>query len=235
MQAVPDPQRSGNREDPPARLDHATRTGQIYEAAARVFCEQGFGQSSMADVAAAMDMTKAGIYHHIGSKDELLFGIMSYGMDLFEERVLDRVEKIRDPLERLRATIRNHVLLVTRDRPKEVTVVLNEPGSLRGDHRAEIDRRKRRYVRFLNETFRDLANEDLMRPIDPRVATFALLGMINWIYQWYSPEGRVRDTDLAEAYIDLFLGGLLVSPPEEPGDPAAPEPAAPTRPPSEPS
>ncbi|SVB10786.1 uncharacterized protein METZ01_LOCUS163640, partial [marine metagenome] len=68
-----------------------TRTTQIYEAAARVFCEHGFGQSSMSDVAAAVDMTKAGIYHHIASKDELLFGIMSYGMDIFEERVLDRV------------------------------------------------------------------------------------------------------------------------------------------------
>jgi AcrR family transcriptional regulator len=207
MHAVPDA-RKGSR-DAGQRLDHETRTGQIYEAAARVFCERGFGQSSMSDVAAAMDMTKAGIYHHISSKDELLFGIMSYGMDLFEERVLDRVEAIRDPLERLRATIRGHVLLVTRDRPKEVTVILNEPLSLRAEYREGIDRRKRRYVRFLNQTFRELARQGVMRDIDPRVATFALLGMINWIYQWYGPGGRLRDTEIAEAYIDLFLGGLL--------------------------
>ena len=108
MKAVAGGKSSGAKETPET-LDHPTRTEQIYEAAARVFCEHGFGQSSMSDVAAAMDMTKAGIYHHIASKDELLFGIMSYGMDLFEERVLDRVEKIRDPLERLRATIRAHV------------------------------------------------------------------------------------------------------------------------------
>lgn len=206
MHAVPHPKAS--RETAP-RLDHETRTAQIYEAAARVFCERGFGQSSMSDVAAAMEMTKAGIYHHISSKDELLFGIMSYGMDLFEERVVERVENIRDPLERLRAAIRAHVLLVTRDRPKEVTVILNEPVSLRGDHREQIDRRKRRYVRFLNQTFRELRNQGLMRDIDPRVATFALLGMINWIYQWYAPQGRLRDTEVAESYIDLFLGGLL--------------------------
>jgi len=206
MHALPDPKAP---RETGQRLDHETRTAQIYEAAARVFCERGFGQSSMSDVAAAMDMTKAGIYHHISSKDELLFGIMSYGMDLFEERVVERVESIRDPLERLRAAIRGHVLLVTRDRPKEVTVILNEPVSLRGDYREQIDRRKRRYVRFLNQTFRELRNQGLMRDIDPRVATFALLGMINWIYQWYSPEGRLRDTEVAEAYIDLFLGGLL--------------------------
>lgn len=207
MHAVPDARKAPREAS--QRLDHETRTAQIYEAAARVFCERGFGQSSMSDVAAAMDMTKAGIYHHISSKDELLFGIMSYGMDLFEERVVERVEDIRDPLERLRAAIRGHVLLVTRDRPKEVTVILNEPVSLRGDYREQIDRRKRRYVRFLNQTFRELRNKGLMRDIDPRVATFALLGMINWIYQWYAPEGRLRDTEVAESYIDLFLGGLL--------------------------
>ena len=207
MQAVPDLDAKRRASSP--RLDHETRTEQIYEAAARVFCENGFGQSSMSDVAAAVDMTKAGIYHHIASKDELLFGIMSYGMDLFEERVLDRVEQIRDPLERLRAAIRGHVLLVTRDRPKEVTVILNETLSLRGDYRAKIDRRKRRYVRFLNETFRELRRDGLMRDIDPRIATFTLLGMINWTYQWYGAGGRIRDTELAEAYVDIFLGGLL--------------------------
>ena len=149
MQVVQEPEPSRQKTS-----RRETRTTQIYEAAARVFCEHGFGQSSMSDVAAAVDMTKAGIYHHIASKDELLFGIMSYGMDIFEERVLDRVENISDPLERLRATIRGHLLLVTRDRTKEVTVVLNEAHALHGDYRTRIDRRKRRYVRFLNETFR---------------------------------------------------------------------------------
>lgn len=210
MHAVPDAPAATSHETE-APLDPDSRTAQIYEAAARVFCERGFGQSSMSDVAAAMQMTKAGIYHHISSKDELLFGIMSYGMDLFEERVLDRVEQIRDPLERLRATIRGHVLLVTRDRPKEVTVILNEPVSLRVDYRKKIDRRKRRYVRFLNQTFRELRRRGIMREIDPRIATFALLGMINWIYQWYGRGGRIRDTELAEGYIDLFLGGILKS------------------------
>ncbi len=201
------------QEDEPNRRQQTTRretrTTQIYEAAARVFCEHGFGQSSMSDVAAAVDMTKAGIYHHIASKDELLFGIMSYGMDIFEERVLDRVENISDPLERLRATIRGHLLLVTRDRTKEVTVVLNEAHALHGDYRTRINRRKRRYVRFLNETFRELQRKRLIREIEPRVATFALLGMINWTYHWYTANGRLRDTEVAEAYIDLFLGGLL--------------------------
>src|SRR5215831_14197374 len=101
------------------RLDHPTRRAQIYETAARVFCEKGFAAASMGDIAAAMKMTKAGLYHHIDGKETLLAEIISYGMDVFERQVLERVETIRDPLERLRATLRGHLLLVLRDRPKE--------------------------------------------------------------------------------------------------------------------
>ncbi|MFQ5744018.1 MAG: TetR family transcriptional regulator [Acidobacteriota bacterium] len=195
--------------EPRVRLDHETRQGQIYAAAARIFCDKGYGQASMSDIAAAMGMTKAGIYHHIVSKDELLFGIMSYGMDLFEEMVLDRVSQIRDPVERLRAAIRGHVLLVTRDRPKEVTVVLNESHTLKGEYRELINKRKRCYIRFLEATFNEMIDQGLTQSIDPRVATFAMLGMINWIYQWYRPEGRLKDTELAEFLTDLFLHGVL--------------------------
>jgi len=202
LQAVPDA-------EPRQRPGADSRQVQIYEAAARVFCDKGFGQASMQDIAEAMGMTKAGIYHHIASKDELLFGIMSHAMDLAEERVLDRVRQIRDPEERLRASIRGHVLLITRDRPKEVTVVLNEGNALRGELRERIDRRKLRYVRFLQSTIQELIDGGRAVDMDPRIATFSLIGMMNWIYQWYRPTGRLEDTELAESLADFFLRGLL--------------------------
>ena len=42
--------------------------------------------------------------------------------------------------------------------------------------------------------------------------TFAMLGMINWIYQWYRPGGRLDEDTLADALTDLFLGGILGRP-----------------------
>lgn len=192
-----------------ARQDRPTRQAQIFETAARIFCEKGFDKASMGDISAAMGLTKAGIYHHIRSKEELLYEIMSYGMDLFEQKVLDRVMTIEDPLERLRATLKGHVLLVTRDRPKEITVILHESNALKGRYRDRINARKKRYVKFLEKTFRELVRRGAARRIDPSVAAFALLGMINWIYQWYRPGGRLDENALAEALCDLFLGGVL--------------------------
>lgn len=205
----PEPQPVDAAEDASARPAAETRQQQIYAAAARIICDKGYGSASMSDIAEAMGMTKAGIYHHIVSKDELLFGIMSYGMDMAEEMVLDRLRDIRDPLERLKATIRGHVLLLTRDRPKEVTVILNESHALSGELRERIDARKRGYVRFLMETIEELIRDGRARDVDPRAATFALLGMVNWIYQWFRPDGRLKDTELAESFTDIFLHGLL--------------------------
>jgi len=192
-----------------ARQNRPTRQAQIFETAARIFCEKGFDKASMGDISAAMGLTKAGIYHHIRSKEELLYEIMSYGMDLFEQKVLNRVISIDDPLDRIRATLKGHVLLVTRDRPKEITVVLHESNALKGRYRDRINVRKRRYVKFLEKTFRELVKSGTARRVDPSVAAFAMLGMINWIYQWYRPGGRLDENALAEALADLFLGGLL--------------------------
>lgn len=192
-----------------ARQDRPTRQAQILETAARIFCEKGFDAASMGDISSAMGLTKAGVYHHIGSKEELLYEIMSYGMDLFEEKVLSRVMGIQDPLERLRATLRGHVLLITRDRPKEVTVILHETNALKGRYFDRINARKRRYVRFLQKTFRDLVKSGQARRVDPAVAAFAMLGMINWIYQWYRPGGRLSEEQLADALTDVLLNGVL--------------------------
>lgn len=197
-----------------ARQDRPTRQAQILEAAARIFCEKGFDKASMGDIADAMGLTKAGLYHHIGSKEELLFEIMSYGMDLFEQKVLNRVMSIADPLERLRAALRGHVLLVIRDRPKEVTVILHESNALKGRYRDRINTRKKRYIRFLEKTFRELVKSGVARRVDPSVAAFAMLGMINWIYQWYRPGGRLDENALADALGDVLLGGILARPVE---------------------
>lgn len=194
------------------RQQRPARQAQILETAARIFCEKGFDKASMGDISSALGLTKAGVYHHIRSKEELLYEIMSYGMDLFEEKVLNQVAGIADPLERLRATLRGHVLLVTRDRPKEITVILHESNALKGRFHDRINARKRRYVRFLERTFRDLVRSGVARKVDPAVAAFAMLGMINWIYQWYRPGGRLSEDQLADALTDLLLQGFLKQP-----------------------
>ena len=183
---------------------------EIYRIAARVFYEKGYDGASMQDIANAVHLTKAGLYHHVGSKDRLLYEIMNYGMDILDETVLENVKSIRDPREKLRQTIIGHINLIVRARDREITVILHENRSLKGALRKKINARKRAYIEFLEELIAKVQERAGGRIlISPRVAAFALLGTINWLYQWYDVEGPIKEDQLANDYVELFLRGLL--------------------------
>ena len=182
---------------------------EICRIAARVFFEKGYDGASMQDIAGAVGLTKAGLYHHVGSKDRLLFEIMNYGMDILRETVIERVKSIADPRERLRQTIVGHIDLIVRARDLELTVVLHENRSLKGALRRRINARKREYIQMLEDLIAQVQREEGNAMISPRLAAFALLGIVNWLYQWYRPDGRIKEPELARSYVDFFFRGLL--------------------------
>src|SRR5262249_49287564 len=115
--------------------DPKHRRRAILETAARVICERGYEGASIQDNARARGLTKAGLYHHIRSKEHLLLEIMNYGMDVFEEQVLHPVLGVADPLQRLKSCMEKNIRLVTRGWSKEVTIILHEHATLRGEAR----------------------------------------------------------------------------------------------------
>ena len=164
----------------------------------------------MQDIADACGLTKAGLYHHVATKEALLIAIMEYGMDLFEEVVLARVEHIRDPLERLKRTMACNIDLVTQDASKEVTIILHEHQTLTGAAEKKINARKKRYVRFLEDAFEQAMAAGQIRKIEPTIASFSLLGTVLWTYKWYRPDGRITPQQLSDGMFDLFFEGLVV-------------------------
>lgn len=192
--------------------DTKQKLREICRIAARVFYEKGYDGASMQEIATAVGLTKAGLYHHIGSKDHLLYEIMNYGMDILQETVLDKVKDITDPREKLRQTIIGHIDLIVRARDQEITVILHENRSLKGALHKKINARKREYIHYLEDLISKVqAQKGGKSLLEPRTAAFALLGIINWLYQWYQPEGPVKQTELAQAYADFFFRGLLGS------------------------
>ena len=183
---------------------------EICRMAARLFYEKGYDGASMQDIARAVGLTKAGLYHHVGSKDRLLYEIMNYGMNILDELVVARVAKIPDPRQRLRELIIGHIDLVVRARDLEITIILHENRSLRGALRRKINLRKSTYIHLLEDLITEVQNQAPGPPlVPPRLAAFALLGMINWLYQWYRPQGPVKQPALADTYADFFFRGLM--------------------------
>ena len=187
---------------------------EILRTAARLFQQRGYDATSMNDVAAALKLSKGGLYHHFQSKDEILFEIMNHAMEITEERVLAPVRSITDPVERLKALIRLHIEVVLSPRDREITVMLHENHPLPPTLRKRINTRKKEYIHFVEGLITDVqANAQRSRhakcAVSPRAAAFALLGMINWIYQWYKPEGDLQANNLVPQFTDMVFAGIL--------------------------
>jgi AcrR family transcriptional regulator len=185
-----------------------TRHREILKTAAQLICQKGFGATSMQQIAEACGLTKAGLYHHIRSKEHLLLEIMNYGMDVFEEQVLSQVLPMADPVERLKTCMAKHVRLVTGGRDKEITIILHENDTLTGPAQAQINARKKRYIRFLESSFAEAVRDGRIRPINPKVAAFSFLGTVNWIYKWFRPDGQIPEDELNHQIQEFFFGGL---------------------------
>ncbi len=183
---------------------------EILRTAARLFQQQGYDATSMNDVAAALRLSKGGLYHHFQSKDEILYHIMSHALDITEERVINVVRKIEGAEQRLRTLIRLHIEVVLSAEDREITVMLHENHPLPHGLRRKINARKKDYVYFVENLIADVQRQrGAHTQVTPRAAAFALLGMINWIYQWYKPDGPLTGEALVRQYTDIFFQGAV--------------------------
>jgi len=183
---------------------------EILRTAARLFQQRGYDATSMNDVAAALKLSKGGLYHHFQSKDEILFEIMNHAMEITQERVINPVRGIADPEERLRALIRLHIEVVLSPRDREITVMLHENHPLPPALRKRINARKKDYIHFLENLMEEVQRSRHVKgKVSPHAAAFALLGMINWIYQWHKPEGELQAQHLVPQFTDLIFGGIF--------------------------
>ncbi|MBS1790128.1 MAG: TetR family transcriptional regulator [Acidobacteria bacterium] len=195
------------------RLSGSERTDQIYSVAAQMICERGFDATSMSDIAEAVGITKAGVYHFIPSKKELLFAIMSYGMDTLEAAVIQPAREIADAEQRLKAIITSHSMLIARSSNdfghSPVTILVEEELGLSPVHRRKLRQRKRVYVDLIRSTLEEMKAEGKLKDIDVTAAAFSLLGMILWVARWFRPDGKLSRQQVAEEICKIALNGLL--------------------------
>jgi AcrR family transcriptional regulator len=194
------------------RLNGPVRLSEIYRVAARIICEKGYDATSMSEIADAVGITKAGVYHHVPGKQDLLFAIMSYGLDSLENEVITPARAIDDAEQRLRAIIFNHSRLITdrsMSRGNPVTILIDEAAGLTPAHRRKIDQRKRAYVDLVRGTLKELKEEGKLRNVDVTVAAFSLFGMILWLSRWYHPEGPLSPEQVADEVREIAMAGLL--------------------------
>ena len=194
------------RRSPVARLN--PRRAEICRTAARIIREKGYDATSVNDIARALGMTKAGLYHYISGKEALLFEIMSFGMDQIDAEVVAPTRGIADPEERLRQLLIRHARIATRAHGA-VAQLSDEIRALPPPERKKIQRRMSAYFHLVRSTLGELKAAGRLRDVDLTVAAFTLLGMILWQPRWFRQGGRLNAEQVAVEVSQMALAGLL--------------------------
>lgn len=184
------------------------RAQEIYLTAAQLFFEKGFESTSVSDIASALGMTKAGLYYYFESKQELLFRIVTMGLDSVKDAVLDPARFITDAEQRLRFILMNHARLAAEGN-HAVIIISHEINALTFDQRVSVQNRRREYFEFVRNTLVEMAGEGKLRDLDITTATFTLFGMILWLPRWYRSSGKQPVDKVCRDVCDLALNGLM--------------------------
>lgn len=191
---------------PETRSAYDDKRARILRSAAEVFADRGYHRASIRDISRATGVSLSGLYYYVESKEELLFQIQDHCFSAVLENVERLLRGEKEPTRRLRIFVENHLRFFASNM-REMKVLSHEADSLTGEYRDRVNRKKRRYTELCAAILRDLAPPE--RDADVRVATYALFGMMNWIYTWYHSDGDVPVEELAQDVSRLFLYGYM--------------------------
>jgi len=180
---------------------------QILDASAQIFSQKGYHGTSMQDIAAAVNLQKASLYHHVSSKQEILFDLLNRGLKLLTEQVNEAIIEPGPPDLRLRRAIQAYLNALTKH--QDITsVLLLEYRSLEPDYLKRHIEQRDRFEQIWRDLIHSGIQENLFACDHPSMSTRALLGVMNWTVTWFRNDGPMSAGEIADQITDLFLLGL---------------------------
>ena len=179
----------------------------ILAVAAQIFRRKGFHATSMQDIARAVNLQKASLYHHVSSKQEILLALLDRALDLLIASMQEVVSQPLSPEEKLRRAIQTYATILAEHRDL-AAVLLLEFRFLDPDLRARHIRRRDEFERLWREVVNEGVTNGDFRVDDVALAVRAILGMVNWLAMWYRPDGPLSTEVIAHQFAELALEGL---------------------------
>lgn len=183
---------------------------QILLAAAQIFRSKGYHAASMQDIAGAVKLQKASLYHHVNSKQEILLELLDMALDVVTEEVAQEIESTGTPDVRLQKAIAAYLRTILEHRDL-ASVLLLEHKSLDPEYKAKHIPRRDKFERLWRDLLVEGKQAGIFEIDDPALAARAILGTLNWTITWYKPEGPQSIASIAASYNKLFKSGLAKS------------------------
>jgi AcrR family transcriptional regulator len=180
---------------------------EILKSAAAAFRRRGYYGASVDEIARALHMTKGNLYYYFKDKEDILFACHEFALDL----LLKMLKKVEDsaypPQEKLRRVIVSFVhMMIDELRGTALTMDVQALSAFR---RQKVIAKRDRFDRGIRRIITAGIKTGVFRYADPKLATFALLGSLNWIPYWFDPSGEANSVEIGEEFAEQFISGLL--------------------------
>jgi AcrR family transcriptional regulator len=181
------------------------RRAEILHAALRTFRAKGYHGTTLDDIADQLGVRKTALYHYFPDKEAILYACHRESLAELS-RILKGARALDSAPEQIAYVIREHVRVMTDT--LEGSPLAFEVTALSLERQREVIAARDRYEHALRKMIEDGVTAGDFRPVEAKIAVFAILGAINWIARWYSPEGSLHAPELGGQFADHLLGGL---------------------------
>ena len=192
------------------RAKRNRRRDEILHAALQAFRHKGYHGTTLDDIASYLGVRKTALYHYFPDKQAILHECHRRSLKEIE-RLMKEARSIDSQTERLAFVIREHVRVMTDT--LEGSPLAFEVTSLSEERQKEVVAARDRYERALRRLIDSGIKSGEFRPVNSKVAVFAILGSINWIARWYQPEGSLQAEELGAEFADQLVAGLTCGQP----------------------
>jgi TetR/AcrR family transcriptional regulator, cholesterol catabolism regulator len=185
----------------------------ILEAATRLFGAQQYHGTTMRDIAREVGVLPGSLYAHIESKQALLLEVVNAAFEPVLQLAEELERSTEHPEARLRAAIVAHVSEVA-DHRERALVVLHQWRYLTGDEYTAVLKKRRRYQAVFEHIYEQGVAQGVFNPeVATTDAVFTILGAVNWVPEWFSPDGDLTPAEVGTRLADMLLSGLLLTAP----------------------
>jgi AcrR family transcriptional regulator len=189
------------------RLNTESRKAQILKIASYIFYRDGYEKGSLNAVARKVGISKAAIYYHFKNKEEILYNIIIDDIDRLIFNLGEISKRKDDPIKELKEMIDVQVSYMSQ---KINAKIVFEDGNFLGNNYQKILRkRQKEIVEIYKNKLKEIASVRKLKDINITVAKFSVLGIINWLYQWYNPKGKMSMEKIKENIIKIIFYGTI--------------------------
>lgn len=186
----------------------------IRAAAVQLFAEMGYHAAPLRNIAELAGIQAASIYYHYPSKQALLVEIMDTYMRQLNASLEQIIARPTGVADRLYEAIASHIRLHTTHKA-EFFIIDTEIRALEGEHREHILALRDQYEHTLQRLLQEGVENEVVRPTDVKVTSYALIAMCTEVAAWFRSPGRLTVQQVIDIYSQLIAQGLLLEPASE--------------------